>query len=361
MLDRHGYTLRRMTRPAPYDAVRTPLGRRLLRTASVGLIALLAFGFWRNIGPIRPMGRPNSDVELNTRTIERIRAGEPYYDVIGDELRRGDYPTKPVFNWRTPLFYRTVAALSIERGGSLLTALSVTAIILGAMARGLFGGAMVTGAVLPAIFMRPAGIVLPEVMCGVLLTISLGLYYQTLWAAAAVVGLAALFVRELALPYAVLCACLAIAARRRRESLVWIAGTLLYVLYYAFHAHAAYQHIRPDDTVRQQSYFSWQGYTFVLSTIRVNGFLILMPPAVAALAPVAGFAGLAAPAISAQVALGVIVYTAAFCAAGQPFNFYWGFVTTGLWAYAFTYTPTGVRALVRAWSRHDSRDEPLSA
>jgi hypothetical protein len=320
---------------------------------SIVLLALLAFGIWRDVGPIRPMGRPNSDVELNTRTIERIRAGEPYYDVVGDELRRRDYPTKPVFNWRTPLHYRLVAALSIDRTGSLLTVLAVFAVILAAMARGLFGAAMVIGAMLPAIFMRPAGIVLPEVMCGVLLTISLGLYFQAWWTAAAIVGLLALFIRELALPYAVVCACVAVTSKRRGESLAWIIGVIAFALYYALHAHAAYQHMRPDDAVRQHSYMSWQGYTFVLGTIRVNGFLLLLPPALAALAPVAGLAGLAAPAITPQLALGVLVYTVAFSAAGQPFDFYWGFVTTGLWAYAFTYTPAGAYALVRAWTGQD--------
>ena len=307
------------------------------------------------------MGRPNSDVELNTRTIERIRAGEPYYDAVGDELRRGDYPTKPVLNWRTPLFYRVVAALSIERAGTLVTCLSIAAIVLGVFARGWLGAAMTMGAVLPALFMRPAAVVLPEVMCGVLLTVSLGLYFQAWWVAAALTGLLALFIRELAFPYAIACACIAIRARRRNESLAWLAGGALYAVYYALHAYAAVHHMRPDDTVRAHSYLSWQGYTFVLSTIRVNGWLLLLPPAVAAFAPVAGLAGVAAPTIMTQLAFAVLVYTVTFFVAGQPFDFYWGFVTTGVWAYAFTYTPEGVRVLVRSWTDRASRHQTSSS
>jgi hypothetical protein len=320
-----------------------------LRAVSLILLALLALGFWKNIGPIRPMGQPNSDVELNTRTIERIGAGEPYYDVVGDELRRGHYPTKPVVNWRTPLHYELVAALSISRAGSLLTCLAVAAIVLAAFARGFWGVAMITGAVLPAVLMRPAAIVLPEVLCGVLLTLSIGMYYLEWSIGAAVIGLAALFVRELALPYAVVGGLVAVYSRRRRESAIWIAGAALYIVYYTIHAHAAFQHMRPDDSARLPSYMSWHGYTFVLSTIRVNGWLLLLPPFLAAIAPVLGLAGLAAPTAPAQLIWSVLAYLAAFCIVGQRFDFYWGFVTTGLWAYAFTHVMSGARAFVRAW------------
>lgn len=321
----------------------------MLRAASLILLALLAFGFWRNIGPIRTAGGSNADVDFSTRTIERIRSGEPYYQALGEELRRGRYPTRRVVNWRTPVHYRLVAALSIERTGSLLTVLAVAAIVLSAMSRGIWGVLMITGAMLPALLMRPAAIVLPEVMCGVLVTISLGMYCQEWWVAAAICGLLALFIRELALPYAVVCAGLAILSRRRSEMLLWVIGLGIYVAYYAIHTHAVLQYMRADDTVREHAYVAWQGYTFVLNTVRVNGWLLLLPALVTPIFPVAGLAGIAAPRVPAQVASGLLVYALAFCVAGQPFHFYWGFVTVGLWAYALTYTFAGTRELLRAW------------
>jgi len=321
----------------------------LTRAASIALLALLALGFWRNIGPIRPMGKPNSDVDLNTRTIERIRAGEPYYDVVGEELRRGDYPTKPVFNWRTPLFYEYVAAVSIPRAASILTVLGVAAVILGAMARGIWGAAMVTGAVLPALLMRPAGVVLSEVLCGVLITASIGLYYRSWRIAAVLCGVLALFIRELALPYVAVCGVIAMTSNRRAESGCWILGGIAYTAYYALHAHAAYAHMQATDLVRQHSYLAWPGYTFVLSTVRVNGWLLLLPALLTPIAPVAGLAGALAPGVPRQLAWSLLIYAVLFCLIGQPFDFYWGFVTVGLWAYAFTHTVAGARVLALAW------------
>lgn len=331
------------------DPHRPSLSPPFARIASIILLGLLAFGFWRNVGAIQPVGKPNSDVDLNTRTIERIRAGEPYYDAVGDELRRGEYPTKPVINWRTPLFYEYVATVSIPAAASILTILGIAAIILGAMARGFWGAIMVTGAVLPALLMRPAGVVLSEVLCGVLLTISIGLYYRSWWLPAALCGLAALFIRELAFPYAAVCGCLALLSKRRTESLVWILGGIAYVVYYGLHAHAAYGHMQAGDLVRQQSYLGSQGYRFVLSTIRVNGFLLLLPAFLTPIAPVAGLAGMAAPEAPRHLVWSVLAFALVFCLVGQPFGFYWGFVTVGLWGYAFTYTPAGARSLLAAW------------
>jgi hypothetical protein len=264
-------------------------------------------------------------------------------------LRRGEYPTKPVFNWRTPLFYEYVAMVSIPRAAFLLTVLSIVAIVLAAMSRGVWGAAMVTGGMLPAIFMRPAGAVLSEVLCGVLLTISVGMYYRSWWVPAALCGVLAVFMRELAVPYMMVCAWLAILSKRRAEAWIWLTGAAAYCVYYSLHAHLAYAHMQPTDLARQRSYLLSQGYPFVLSTIRVNGWLLLLPSVLTPIAPVAGLAGLAAPTAPRHVVWTVLAYAAVFCLVGQPFGFYWGFVTAGLWGYAFIDAPAGARALIRSW------------
>ncbi len=46
--------------------------------------------------------RGPGDVALYRAEIDRIHAGESYYSVAGDELRTRGYPTRSVFNWRTP-------------------------------------------------------------------------------------------------------------------------------------------------------------------------------------------------------------------------------------------------------------------
>ena len=47
--------------------------------------------------------RGPGDVALYRAEIDRLHAGESYYSVAGDELRPAGYPTRSVFNWRTPL------------------------------------------------------------------------------------------------------------------------------------------------------------------------------------------------------------------------------------------------------------------
>ena len=45
----------------------------------------------------------NGDVALYRAEVDRIHAGEGYYRVVGEELVARGYPTRSVFNWRTPL------------------------------------------------------------------------------------------------------------------------------------------------------------------------------------------------------------------------------------------------------------------
>ena len=45
----------------------------------------------------------NGDVALYRAEVERVHAGENYYQVAGQELVARGYPTASVFNWRTPL------------------------------------------------------------------------------------------------------------------------------------------------------------------------------------------------------------------------------------------------------------------
>jgi len=47
--------------------------------------------------------RGPTDVELYQAEVERIRAGESYYEAVAHELPERGYPTASVFNWRTPL------------------------------------------------------------------------------------------------------------------------------------------------------------------------------------------------------------------------------------------------------------------
>src|SRR5437868_14218162 len=47
--------------------------------------------------------RGASDVQLYQAEVARIQRGEGYYDAAAAELAGRGYPTRSVFNWRTPL------------------------------------------------------------------------------------------------------------------------------------------------------------------------------------------------------------------------------------------------------------------
>jgi hypothetical protein len=326
--------------------------RNLIKVASLLLMALLVLGWW----DFRPTPTPETsdpavitDMRLNSRTIDRIRAGEPYYDAVGDQLRKDQYPTKPVFNWRTPLHYEFVAAVSIRNSYYLLAVLSLAAILLGTVNRGFGGAAAVLGAVLPAYVVRPLSVVMPEIVAGVFILLSLGFYHRRRWTLAALMGVVAVFVRELAALYAVVAGIAALFSRRKRESLVWISGGLGYTAYYLIHVHFAMQHMHPGDLVRAHSWVAWQGYTFVLRTLDVYGWFVFFPAVAVPIGAVAGLLGTLSPRAPLQLSCALAAYAAAFCVVGQPFDYYWGYLSVGLWGYAFTYSLDGARIVVDAW------------
>ena len=49
-----------------------------------------------------------------------------------------------------------------------------------------------------------------------------------------------------------------------------------------------------------------------------------------------------------QLTMSLVLYVVLFCAVGQPFNYYWGYVICGIWAHAFVHSWDGVASLIRA-------------
>jgi hypothetical protein len=294
------------------------------------------------------------DVNLSVWTIERIAAGEPYYAAVGDELRRHRYPTKSVFNWRTPFHYTTVATLSVERTGKVLFGLACAVILTGAFAYTQFSAVnsviapiLLLGAMLPALLVRPGGVALPEISAGVIIGLSLNAYVARQCVAGAVLGVLAVFVREIAAPYFLVCGLLALLARRRSELMVCLVGGLAYAVYYAFHAMAASAAMQPGDLAHAQSWVQWPGLPFVLKTLHTYGWLTLLPPPVTAVAVSLGMAGAFARSISPQARWSLVCYLAFFSIVGQSFNYYWGYLVCAIWAHAFLHSVEGLSALVR--------------
>jgi hypothetical protein len=297
-----------------------------------------------------PPGR--GDAILHEITIERLRAGEPYYDAVGDSLRQRNYPAAQVFNWRTPAHFELVAALSIPVARTVLQVLAIASIA--ALPFALRGQRRATqalallammGAVATAV--RPQAVVVAEVWAGVFIALSLCAYYARAWVPAAGLGVAAVFFRELAAPYALACGLLAMSERRRGESAVWMAGGAAYLLYFAVHAAQVWAHQQPGDLSHAGSWLRWNGLAFTFATMKVSGWLGSAPHAVAVLYTAAGLASVASPRAPRHVTAPVVSYLALFAVAGQPFNDYWGWVAAPIWAFAAAHGWEGLRALLR--------------
>src|SRR5688500_2533608 len=105
------------------------------------LLAALAGAAWAPAPPLdgasarpngeRPGGR-GGDGALHQATLARTAHGENYYDAVDKELRARRYPTRSLFNWRTPLPVWAIAQLpSPAWGRAILAAIGIGVVVLG--------------------------------------------------------------------------------------------------------------------------------------------------------------------------------------------------------------------------------------
>ena len=108
------------------QSARTVLRITVLMMVLLAAVSLspLACGFADK--PSRGAG----DVDLYRAEIQRIAAGESYYQAASKELHQRGYPTRSVFNWRTPLPMWLLGKLPSEMLGRLIIgALAVAALV----------------------------------------------------------------------------------------------------------------------------------------------------------------------------------------------------------------------------------------
>jgi hypothetical protein len=287
--------------------------------------------------------RGPGDFALYRAEIDRMHAGEAYYDVAGDELRTRGYPTRSIFNWRTPLPMWLVAKLPEPAVGQ--TALVLMAVGMWLLAFGLLesqlgrrasvaGIVTISGTVLPC--MLGDLFVLPEMWAGILIGLSAVAYGNERRKLGFAAGLAALFVRELSGLWCLVCLVLEARERRWRGVALWGAGLAAYGVYFAVHVKAVLPLISAGDVAHEHGWVCFGGAGFVISTVQVNAWLLLLPQWITAIYFVVALAGAAGWSTSAgqRIGLGVAGYTLAFAVIGQPFNQYWGSLTAPLFALA---------------------------
>ncbi len=341
------------------------LSRRAALAALAGLLLLtlallVAAGQYTPPRAAEGPGTRTSDAVTYEHIVERMKAGESYYRAAHQELLAGNYGTRSVLNWRTPL-YPTLESLLPHRQDArfLLLALALgAALCIGKPildSAGIWVGAPLAVALALSLggCASSAGAMFSEVPCGLLILLAVGLYALGWRRSAVVAAMLALFIRELAAPFVLIL--LADSARQRRsgELRLWAVLLVGYAVYFALHAYMVSQTIGPMDKAYPQGWLAFGGLGFVLATAQANGiFWLLAMQATAILLPLAllGLAAWPAPAGALAFAT-VCVYLAAFLVVGKPANVYWGLVYTPLLGVGLGWAPAALADLWRVLTR----------
>lgn len=345
--------------PPAWSACASP---RRARLALAVLAASIAVGLTVALlpdpnPPFVPPPGATTDLDVFGRVIDGVRAGGNYYAVNQAELRAHGYPTRSVFNWRTPTLTWLCAAFPsnmVARVGLILAVLVLIPVTCRDM---LHDSGLAPAAVAGVFFVGSTAWVFgaqtflfPEVWAGVLIAASLGALRRGRVAAGVAIGVAALFVRELVLPYALACLALAWYDGRRREARLWAVGLLMYAAFMAFHASVVLGRITPVDVAMPEGWVRFGGVRFLLSTSQANVFLMTAP-----LWWTAIYLPLAVLGVTAwggenarRVELTLALYLGGFSVVGAPFNFYWGFVFAPLLALGVAHTPRALGSLLSA-------------
>jgi hypothetical protein len=335
----------------------TPRLRALLLLAAAALTVGSAYPKARSVANETGKARI-SDPEVYSRILSRLHDREPYYDVVGSELRMHSYATVEVFNWRTPLLWRGLALVpAVVRHGMLigLTVVVSLAAIWTAIRNSTFAG-LVTGiATIGAgiVLAAPQSVAMGEVWAGELMALSVCAYANGRDRAGFSSGLLAIFVRELVAPYTLLCAIVAARRRKWREVLAWFAGGVAYTAYYGLHLSQVWAHRLPTDRPSDGSWVAWGGLTFLLSAVQWNALLIRAPRLLVGLALSLIVSGILGARTPVHVQLASATYVVLFLFIGQPFDHYWGLLAWPTWMLACGFGAQAIADAVRNLTTND--------
>lgn len=341
----------------------TGRARAVCTLLALGAVGVLALGCPAPV-VAPPPGATGGDAATFLEVVARLRTGTPYYAAMGSELRRAEYPTRSVFNWRTPFLLSAVSAVPEAVGRAVLVALLIllcfaTAAITRPTPAAVWVSVAMQLGVVGTMSERSA-LVMGEAWAGVLVGLSVCAYAFRRRGAGVALGLLALFVRELAAPYCVACVIVAAANRRWRELGAWLVGACGYAAYYGWHLSQVRAQQLPTDLAHASSWLEFRGLPFLMATIHWQGWLLVLPTPLAAAMLVLIVAGILNTRAPFHVRAASAAYVAFFLAAGRPFNGYWGLTAAPTWALACGYGVSMVRRAIGAASAPPESSTALS-
>lgn len=296
-----------------------------------------------------------TDKQLYREITAQVAAGAPYYEAAARLQRGHRYPLKPGITVRLPTL--TLAAATFGWAALRAFAFAVLAATtlawllalrgkaswperLAAAALVASGGAMLTGDPM-ILHERWAGLFL-----GLALALRIGWPRAWWWTLAA--AAAALAVRELALPFVLLCLASALWERRRHEALAWGGLVTLFGGLLLLHLDLVAAQVHPRD-LTTQGWDALGGPAMAVTAVVQTSFLQYLPElpaAVLAILPLLGWFGLAGH--DRRFCLLLFAgYALMFALFARPDNFYWGAVVQPAWFAGLAFLP---RAATSAWT-----------
>jgi hypothetical protein len=342
--------------PATPLRVLSPFAARvMLAAAALAFAALVLVAAAYRDPP--PAHAGDGDLALYGRIVARLHAGGAYYPSAHAELLTGHYGTLSVPAWRAPL-YLTVVSLfpSVAAAQAALVLLSLIAAAAATILILRTAGRPAAVAMIPVLLvalsgcLAPGSVLFSEYACGTLIMLSATCFALDRREIGFGAGALALFFRELALPYVLVCIFVAWRQGRRGEAAAWLVALIAYAAYYAWHYHMVLQQLGPGDAGTAEGWLRFGGASFVLSTAAFAGVLALCPLTVAAAFLVLGTLGLLAwpDGDGRRIPLTVFTYLLAFAVVGKPLDRYWGEIYTPLLALGLVWALPALRDLASA-------------
>ncbi|QDH35978.1 hypothetical protein [Porphyrobacter sp. YT40] len=303
---------------------------------------------------------PKGDMALYARIGARVAAGEGYYSAALGEQRASGYPTRPFVTVRLP----TLAWLQALLGpvGLRLASLGLVAGCLWGLwhRRDAIGhGAERLAASLLLLLgggaaLSPVAVYDHDFIAGLLLSLAMLSYRPDRWWPALLAVAAALAVRELAAPFAVLWLAFALAGRRWREAVAIAALLTALALGLMCHA-AAIEAARAPGDLTSQGWSAMAGYGLALSGVSDLTGLRFMPPGVAASLAILPLLGWAAP--GGRLGLFALLWFTGLATMialfARPENFYWVELALPAYGIGLAFAPRALYELVlRAFVRN---------
>lgn len=333
----------------------TPWAPGPARKYLLGLAVLLGIGCFasRNLGdlPQRETAAQKSpassaasepvapDLQLYQAVVAEVRGGKNYYDSAYPLIKQFGFPVSSPFNWRLPTYayffaifpgpaWIQAAAIFLAIAG-LLMAFTAEADEIG------FGPALVTLVGLAGVGLWTidgGAYYTQEVWAALLILLSIGCHAQQWHWESVVAGLAALSLREHALPYCLVAATLSWIYGRHLQTVGWALGITGFFVLLLWHSSQVAQRVQLEDlnpAMGMGQWVRWGGLDFILTTARMNYFLNSLPSGagwvlfVYVACSLIGLAELP-PERAWLLLLTTTLYLAAYCVVGRKENVYWG-------------------------------------